>query len=50
MGPYKSLFVPMDSNGSHWVLIGPYASLWVQMGFLGSYASIWILMDPHNNA
>ena len=29
---YRSLCVVEDSNGSLWVLIGPYACLWIIMG------------------
>ena len=36
MGPYKSLIVLTESNGSTWVLIGPYSFLWIQMGNFGS--------------
>ena len=42
MGPYMSLCVLMDSNGSLWVLIVFYASLLVLMG---SYKSLCVLMD-----
>ena len=35
MGPYRSLFVLMDSNGSSLVLVSPYSSLWVLMGPYG---------------
>ena len=41
MCPYWSSFVPMDSNASQRVLIGPYAFLWVLMG---PYVSIWNLI------
>ena len=32
MGPFKSLFVLIDSNGSLWVLTVPFLSLWILMG------------------
>ena len=32
MGPYKSLFPLMICSGSSWVLISPYASLWILVG------------------
>ena len=56
MGPYMSLFVLMDFNGSLSVLIGPYGSLsdlinpyvilWVFMGF---YKSLVVLMCPYGS-
>ena len=48
-GPYKSFCVFMESNGSLWVLTGPYFSLWILMGSNGPYGSLWIyliLMGP----
>ena len=36
MGPYKSSCVVMDSNGSLWVLMRPYVSLWFVIGLLAS--------------
>ena len=50
MGPYISLFVPMESNGFYWGFIGLYASLWILICFMGTYASIWILMGPDKDA
>ena len=37
MGPYKSLCVLVNSNGSLWVFIGLDASLWILMGPYKSY-------------
>ena len=42
MGLHKSLIVLMDSNGSLWVLIEPYAFLRVLMDF---YRSLCALTD-----
>ena len=39
MSFYRSYCVPMVSNGSLCILIGPYAFLW-----LGSYSSLCVLM------
>ena len=42
----------MDSNGSLWVLIVSFASLWIQEGLLvfrGPYSSIWILMGLYGS-
>ena len=36
MGPYESLFVPKDFNGSVWVCISPYVSLWIPIDPYGS--------------
>ena len=33
MGPYKSLCVLMDSNGTVWVLVSHYAAVSIFMGF-----------------
>ena len=40
LGPYKSLFVVKNSNGSLWVLISPYSSLLVSNG------TLWVLISP----
>ena len=45
MGPYKSLFVPMDSIGTLCVLISQYASLLFLRVFLGFYAFLWIFIS-----
>ena len=44
MGPYKSLFVIVDSNVSLWVLMGPYGSLCVLMDHYVSFRSFSVLM------
>ena len=59
MGPFRSLCVFMNSNGSLWVLIGFYAALCVfevLIRFYGSlsvvigvYASLWVLMSPYKS-
>ena len=36
----------MDSNGSLWVLIGPYASLWVLL-CMHLYDIFWVPMGPY---
>ena len=45
MGPQKLLCVLMESTGSLWVLICPYASLCV---FMGPYWSLSVNMNPSN--
>ena len=47
MGSFTSLLDLMDSNGSVWVHISPYASLWIVVGpygslcfFMGGYGSL----------
>ena len=45
MGPYKSLCVLKDSNGSLWVPIIPFASLWILMSIMGPYRSLFVLTD-----
>ena len=42
MGPYRSLFVLLVSNGSLWVLIGLYPFLWI---FMGPYKFLCILIS-----
>ena len=42
MGPYGSLCVHMDFNGSLWVPIVPCAFLWIVMG---PYEFLWVLMS-----
>ena len=37
MGPSEFLFVLPDSEGSFWVLLGPYSTLWY---LIGLYVSI----------
>ena len=46
MGPYRSLCVLVDSNGSSWVLISPYASSLV---FMGLYEFLCVLMDSNGS-
>ena len=43
MGRFRSLFVPMDSNGSLWVF---YRSLCVLMYY---NESLWVLMDSYSS-
>ena len=50
MGPYISLFVPMEFNKFYWGFIGLNASVWILICFVGTYASIWILMGPDKDA
>ena len=40
-GPYKSLCVLMDSNGTLWILLRPYASISVFIG-----PSLWVFIGP----
>ena len=35
---------PMDPDGSHCILMGPYASGWVSMDLDGSTLTKWVLM------
>ena len=46
MGPYSSLCVYMDSNGSLWVLIVLYAFLLV---LKGPYKSLFVFLDSHGS-
>ena len=42
MRPYMRLLVFMDTNGSLWVLIGPYSFFGV---LIGPYSSFYVRMD-----
>ena len=50
MGPFRSLFVLMDFNGSLLVFITPHASLWIPnvslCVFKCSYEFKWVFMGP----
>ena len=45
MGFYRSLKVFFDSNGSSWVLIGPYLSLRILLGPYGLYMFLFVFRD-----
>ena len=42
MRPHMCLLILMDSNGSLWVLIGPFSSFCV---LIGHYSSFYVRMD-----